>query len=198
MIGSLRGTLTERWGNEVLIEVAGLGHRVVVGPTTSLELGEAGTEVFVYVHDHVREDARTLFGFATVEELRCFEVLLAAHGVGPALAQAILAVHPPAALQRVVADEDLAGLCQVPGVGKKTAQRLLIDLRPRLADVVGGTPGDEPVAVVGTNAAHDDVRAALANLGYGPDEVAAALEGADGSDDAQVLLRQALVRLGSS
>lgn len=197
MIGSLRGLLLERWGDEVVVEVGGVGHRVAVGPATSLGLGELDTEVFLYIHDHVREDARTLYGFATVEELRCFELLLAAHGVGPALAQAILAVHPPGALQRVVADEDLAALCEVPGVGKKTAQRLLIDLRSRLADL-GPAPQTQAPVRPGGSPAHEDVRLALTNLGYATDEIDVALGGAGADDDAQVLLRKALVLLGSS
>ncbi len=134
MIGSLRGTLGDRSGTgEVLIEVGGVGYRVTVTPTTVVELGEPGTDVFVHVHHHIREDAQTLYGFLTREERDGFEALLGAHGVGPALALAILSVHGPDALALVVAEDDVDALCLVPGVGKKTAARLLIELKSRLS-----------------------------------------------------------------
>lgn len=205
MIGSLRGTLRERWGDgEVLIEVAGVGYRVTVTPTTVVELGEPGGEVFLYVHHHRREDAEALFGFRTREEHRCFEVLIGAHGVGPTLALAILAVHSPRALQQVLADDDVAALCLVPGIGKKTAARLLVELKSRL-DVPGlehatSAPtepgsGGRGVAV---GSARSDVRDALASLGYGPEEVHAVLRDLPDDGDAGTLLREALQRLAVS
>ena len=104
MIGSLRGTLLD-WGPgvEVLVEVGGIGYRVAVTPHTLTGLGDRGAPVFVYVHHHMREDAETLYGFATADERNCFEALLRANGVGPALALAICAVHTPVALRLVVA-----------------------------------------------------------------------------------------------
>lgn len=205
MIGSLRGTLRERWGDgEVLIEVAGIGYRVTVTPTTVVELGEPGGEVFLYVHHHRREDAETLFGFRSRDEHRCFEALIGAHGVGPTLALAILAVYSPRALQQVLADDDLAALCLVPGVGKKTAARLLVELKSRL-DV----PGLEHTATASTGpgsggggvaeaSARSDVRDALASLGYGPEEVHAVLRDLPDDGDAGTLLREALQRLAVS
>jgi Holliday junction DNA helicase RuvA len=125
MIGSLRGRLLERaTAGEVLVEVGGVGYRVLMAPVASLGIGEVGSEVFVHVHHHIREDAQLLYGFPTRDERVCFEALLGAHGVGPALALAILSVHEPDALRRVVCDDDLDALCLVPGVGKKTGQRL--------------------------------------------------------------------------
>ena len=133
MIGSLRGTLLDRsLTGEILVEVNGVGYRVQAGPATSARLGDLGGEVFAWVHHHVREDADTLYGFATKDERDAFEALLGAHGVGPALAMAILSVHPPVNLARVLADDDVAALCLVPGVGKKTAARLLIELKAKL------------------------------------------------------------------
>jgi Holliday junction DNA helicase RuvA len=197
VIGSLRGTLLDRWDGEVLIEVAGVGYRVTVAPATSVDLGETGREVFVHVHHHRREDAETLYGFGAAEDRLAFEALLGAHGVGPSLALAILSVHPPASLQRVLADDDLDALCLVPGVGKKTAARLLVELKSRL-DV----PGLDAAAVAGRDGAagasispQSDVRDALANLGYGPDEVAAVLRELPDDDDPSALLRVALQRL---
>jgi Holliday junction DNA helicase RuvA len=197
MIGSLRGTLLDRTGpGEVLIEVAGIGYRVTVTPTTVVELGEVGSEVFTHVHHHIREDAQTLYGFLTRDERDGFEALLGAHGVGPALALAILSVHDPAALAMVVADDDVDALCLVPGVGKKTAARLLIELKSRLSvpvlDPVGAVaPGPSPRR----SSARSDVREALANLGYQPDEVAAVTRDLPDDQDVSVLLKEALQRL---
>ncbi|MBV8162352.1 MAG: Holliday junction branch migration protein RuvA, partial [Acidimicrobiia bacterium] len=107
MIGSLRGILLDRSpGGEVTVEVGSVGYRAVVAPRTSAELGDLGSPVFLYTHLHVREDAMVLYGFATADERQCFEALLGAHGVGPALALAILAVHTPAALRRALLDDD--------------------------------------------------------------------------------------------
>lgn len=202
MIGSLRGDLIDRSiTGEVLVEVAGVGYRVAAGPVTAARLGDLGSEVFVWVHHHVREDAETLFGFATKDERTAFEALLGAHGVGPALALAILSVHPPVNLARVLAEDDTAALCLVPGVGKKTAARLLIELKTRLDIPLGeGAGGGGPAGDATGGAppsARADVRNALAGLGYTPEEVAEATrELPDG--DAASLLKEALRRLGSS
>lgn len=199
MIGSVRGTLLDRWSHgEVLVEVAGVGYRVTVSPSTAVDLGEIGDEVFVHVHHHRREDAETLYGFVTAEERLAFEALLGAHGVGPALAMAILSVHPPAHLQRVLADDDLDALCLVPGVGKKTAARLLVELKSRL-DIPGLAEAALLVAGDGSSSRmatpQSDVRDALTNLGYGPDEVTAVLRELPDDDDPSALLRVALQRL---
>jgi Holliday junction DNA helicase RuvA len=196
MIGSLRGTLLDRWGTgEVLIEVAGVGYRVTVTPTTVVELGDPGSEVFVHVHHHLREDAQTLYGFLTRDERDCFEALLGAHGVGPGLALAILSVHGPSALAIVVADDDVDALCLVPGVGKKTAARLLIELKSRLSvPVLESTSGRAPTRV-GPTSARSDVRDALSNLGYQPDEVAAVVRDLPDDGDVSDLLKAALQRL---
>jgi Holliday junction DNA helicase RuvA len=199
MIGSLRGTVLDRLGDtEVLIDVHGIGYRVTVSPATVVQLGEQGDEVFVHVHHHIREDNQILYGFLTADERCCFEALLGAHGVGPGLAMAILSVHDPVALARVLIDDDLGALCLVPGVGKKTAARLLIELKSRLD--LDGLSSASPATVVapsstaaGTPLA--DVREALANLGYGPDEVTGALRDLPADHDAPALLKQALQRL---
>lgn len=202
MIGSLRGTLLDRWpSGEILVEVAGVGYRVSVSPATALDAGEVGTEVFVHVHHHRREDVEVLYGFRSVEERLAFEALLGAHGVGPTLALAILTVHPPAALQQVLATDDLAALCLVPGVGKKTAARLLVELKSRLdipgldTAAVAGSDG-AATTVVGGGGVHADVRDALANLGYGAEEVAGVLRQLPDHDaDSSELLRLALQKL---
>jgi Holliday junction DNA helicase RuvA len=132
MIGSLRGELLDRGASEVLVEVAGVGYRVLTSPTTVIGLGNLGDEVFVWVHHHLREDAETLYGFPSRDERVTFEALIGAHGVGPALALAILSVHAPNELARILLEDDIAALCLVPGVGKKTAARLLVELKSRL------------------------------------------------------------------
>ena len=198
MIGSLRGTLLHRGASELLVEVGGVGYRCQVAPSTAVTAGDLGGEVFLHVHHHVREDAQTLYGFGTFEERATFEALLAAHGVGPALALAILSVHEPGALRQILADDDVAALCLVPGVGRKTAARLLIELKSRLdvPELDGVVAAAASVAEGGGEgrSARAEVREALAGLGYGPDEVRDALAAvpADAPDDASVLLRLAL------
>ena len=199
MIGSLRGILVERGlDGAVLVEVAGVGYRVLVPPPAVPALGEPGTEVVLHTHLAVREDALTLYGFASPDERGCFEALVGAHGVGPALALAILSVHRPDALRRAVAEDDVAALCLVPGVGRKTAARLILELKDRLAPV-GWATSPAPVVPTGSPAppsARADVREALAALGYGPEEVAAAVRELPDGDDRAVLLKAALVHLG--
>ncbi|CAN5269976.1 Holliday junction branch migration protein RuvA [soil metagenome] len=197
MIGSLRGTLVDRSATEVIVEVAGVGYRLKVTPATAVAVGDLGDEVLVHIHHHVREDAQTLFGFVSRAERVCFEALIGAHGVGPALALAILSVHDPDALRRLLAGDDLGALCLVPGVGKKTAARLLVELKARLA-----LPAVETAALAGATSnggegrtARGDVRDALAGLGYGPDEVREALFDLTDEGDSSVLLKKALQRL---
>ncbi|HBX79346.1 MAG TPA: Holliday junction branch migration protein RuvA [Acidimicrobiaceae bacterium] len=198
MIGSLRGSLLDRVAAEVTIEVAGLGYRLVVTPFTAASLGPIGAECFVWVHHHIREDAQTLYGFSNREERDTFELLIGTHGVGPSLGMAILGTHDPSRLRLAVAADDLAALCLVPGVGKKTAQRLLVELKSRL-DTSAVDLGD--VVSVGDGSALGggalaDVREALVSLGYTTDEVAVALKGCDpAEEDSSVLLRVALQRL---
>mgnify|MGYP000941688223 CR=1 FL=1 len=204
MIGSLRGTLLERSPDgEVLVEVAGVGYRVHAGPATAAMLADVGAEAFVWVHHHVREDAEVLYGFATREERTAFEALISAHGVGPALALAILSVHEPAALRRVLADDDVSALCLVPGVGKKTAQRLLIDLKSRLSvPDLGDAPAATEAAgtsAVAVTSARADVRDALAGLGYTDAEIRSVMADLPDDDaDAGALLRDALQRLAAA
>lgn len=196
MIGSLRGTVLERSGDtSVLVEVGGVGYVVTVTPRTLAEL-EPSSPVFLYIHHHIRDDAQTLFGFRQRDERSTFEILVATHGIGPALAMAILGTHAPSALVDIVATNDLGALTLVPGVGKKTAERLLVELRNRLSlpmlDPVGaGVGGSGGGSVVG------DVREALAGLGYAPDEVRDALRELPSTGDASTLLRDALKLLGA-
>ncbi len=194
MIGSLRGSLIDKDPEgEIVIEVAGVGYRVNVNPRTLADLSDVGTESFVHVHHHIREDDQHLYGFATLGERKCFEAVIGAHGVGPALGMAVLATLPPDELRRAVATEDVDALCLVPGVGKKTAQRMVLELKNRLevAGYEGGGSSSDPEV---TSSALSDVREALHQMGFGPDEVRHAVEGLEG-EDTPTMLREALQRM---
>jgi holliday junction DNA helicase RuvA len=218
MIGLLRGAVVVRTGEgEVIIDVGGVGYRVAVTPATAAALVRAGSgaEATLYVHTHVREDAIVLYGFVHDDERRCFEVLLGSHGVGPALALGIMAALSPAALSTAVLEEDLETLCTVPGVGRKTAARLLIELKSRLdlpdlslggagAGVSGGAGGVGGAGGAGgdpglrsTRTSRAEARAALSELGYAPDEIRGALDGLRDDVGVEEMLRLALRELAS-
>jgi Holliday junction DNA helicase RuvA len=201
MIGSLRGALLDRTRDEVLVEVGGpdggTGYRVLVAPATSLGLGAVGDVVRVHVHHHVREDAQTLYGFLTAEDRRTFEVLLSAHGVGPALAMAILTTLPPAELRRALATNDVDALCAVPGVGKKTAARLMLDLSSKLAADVD-LDDLVPAASGPATGAQADVREALMGMGFATEEIRRVMADLPDDGDASELLRVALQRLAAA
>jgi Holliday junction DNA helicase RuvA len=151
-----------------------------------------GSAAFLHIHTHVREDAIILYGFAHEDERRCFEALLGAHGVGPSLAMAVLSALSPAVLTTAVLDDDADTLCAVPGVGRKTAARLLIDLKSRFS-----LPAVTPSSVNGNAGARAEARAALAELGYGTDEIHRALDGRRDDVGVEELLRGALRELAS-
>ncbi len=191
MIGSVRGSVLERTPTgEVLVEVGGVGYRLSV-PISALPALHPGQAAFLFTHLHVREDAMVLFGFPTRDERDTFEVLIGASGVGPKLALAILSVHSPAGLRRVLFDDDLDALTIVSGVGKRTAQRLLVELKPRL-DVPDLDLTDVPAAAPGPRS---EVRAALTGLGYAPDEIRAVLAQLPDDGGVEDLLRDALKQL---
>jgi holliday junction DNA helicase RuvA len=192
MIGSVRGTVLERSATgEVLVEVGGVGYRCLV-PLGAMPALAPSSQAFLFTHLHVREDAMTLYGFPTRDERDTFEVLIGASGVGPKLGLAMLSVHPPSMLRRCVADDDVDSLCLVPGVGKRTAQKLMIELKNRL-----GVPDLDLVEPGGdsTPTARSEVRAALTELGYGPEEVRVALSELPADGSIGDLLRAALKRL---
>ena len=194
MIGSLRGVVLDRQPPaELLVEVGGVGYRTQV-PAATLAAAPPGSPVLLHVHTHVREDALVLYGFATADERRCFEALLGAHGVGPALALAILSAHSPAALRRAVADQDAGALTGVPGVGRKTAARLLLELGPRLGTPSPAQDGPSP----GGGHARGEVRAALASLGYGADEISLVVRELPEAGGVEELLTAALRQLAGA
>lgn len=192
MIGSLRGVVLERTPPQsVLVEVAGVGYRCTVTTPTFVEL-EPTVSVFLHVHQHIREDAHTLYAFASRDERDCFETLISTHGVGPSMAMSILSVHAPRSLFDVVASQDVAALTLVPGVGKKTAERLVIELKSKLS-----AANMQDSVLLGGSSSVGYVREALVGLGYGHDEVRDALRQLDGSASAESLLRDALALLGT-
>jgi holliday junction DNA helicase RuvA len=194
MIGSVRGSVIERSASgEVLVEVGGVGYRLNV-PLRVIPTLDPGANAFLFTHLHVREDAMVLYGFPSRDERDTFEMLIAATGVGPKLALAILSVHTPNTLRRGLADDDLDALMLVPGVGKRTAQRLLVELKSRLevpdldlADGAGG--GTSP---------RGEVRDALVGLGYNAEEVRGVLGQLDDDGTVEDLLRDALRVLAGS
>jgi Holliday junction DNA helicase RuvA len=206
VIGLLRGPVVLRTGEgEVIVDVAGVGYRVAVTPATGAALVSAGSQLeqTLFVHTHVREDAIVLYGFAHDDERRCFEVLLGSHGVGPALALSIMAIFSPAALSTAVLEDDLDTLCTVPGVGRKTAARLLIELKSRLdlPDLSFGQTGvsSNGSATAGqtSRTARSEARAALNELGYAPEEIRGALDGLRDDVGVEEMLRLALRELAS-
>lgn len=203
MIGSLRGTLADAGlDGAVLVDVGGVGYRILVAPATVKALGDVGATVLLHTHLAVREDALTLYGFATSDERGCFEALIGAHGIGPALALAVLSVHSPRALRHAVAGDDVGALCLVPGVGRKTAARLLIELKDRLvssadtAGAISALTGSDPSGDGVGASARAEVREALVALGYEPEEVRTAMGDLPEGDDVATLLRSALTGLG--
>lgn len=163
MIALLRGRILEKHPQRVIVDVGGVGYDVQVPLSTFYGVGDAGSDVSLRVHTHVREDAIALFGFATPLELELFERLIAINGVGPRLALAVLSGIEPAELVRAVRLQDVARLTTIPGVGRKTAERIALELKDRLpkglqVDVMKPRAPEEELK--------DDVISALLNLGY--------------------------------
>ena len=178
MIGFVRGKVA-RTTDGCLVDVAGVGYRLACSATTVAALPPDGREARLWTHLYAREDVLSLFGFATESEQRIFEALLGVNGVGPKVALQVCSAFTPDALRKALVTDDVAALSSVPGVGKKTAQRMVLDLKEKLAlpdlEVVGVRPD-----------ALSKARSALENLGYSPGEVRVALSEAVPSDDASV------------
>src|ERR1700722_12926826 len=195
MIGSLRGKLTEKRPNQILIEVGGVGYQVLIPLSTFAGLGALHEEINVLVHTHVREDQFSLYGFLTAREKQCFELLLSASGVGPSLALKILSGMGLEQLIPAIRKGDLAQLVRIPGVGRKTAERVVLELRDKLA-VIDVPETGKPAT---RSQLESDVASALVNLGYDERSVEHAIEKSRaGSADFEDLLRAALQLLGNS
>jgi Holliday junction DNA helicase RuvA len=199
MIASVSGKVAALAPDSAVIEVGGVGLAVQCSPGTlaGLRTGEPARLATSLV---VREDSLTLYGFADDDEKLLFELLQTASGVGPRLAQAVLAVHTPDAVRRAVAGGDLAALTRVPGIGKKGAERLVLELRDRVGPVAVGADGNAGVVTGGW---HDQVRQGLIGLGWSAAQadqaVAAVAETVDGATPpVPVLLKQAIRLLGKT
>lgn len=192
MIAFLNGRLAHKGEDHCLIEVSGVGYRIAMSTGSLTSLPAVGDEVVVHTYMHVREDELALFGFESTAEKDLFGRLITVSGVGPKVALAALSTCDVDSLVQGIVDEDVALVSSVPGVGKKTAQRIILDLKDKLDQRVA--TGSAAVASAGSIA---EVREALAAMGFTAAEVAAATKGFDGpADDTQALLRHALARLG--
>lgn len=218
MIASLSGILRARGADHAIVEVAGVGYRLGMSTSGLARLGALGDDVFVHTHLLVRENDLTLVGFADVAERDVFLRLLDVSGIGPKAALAILSTLTPAALAIAIATEDVALVSTAPGVGKKTAQRIIIELKDRLSSLgglsadgpltAGGAPGISPAeggsseagsaAPLAAPSALADARMALQSMGFTPAEVAASLAGAPATTEssAEALISYALRQLG--
>jgi Holliday junction DNA helicase RuvA len=164
LIAHLRGRILEKQPNRIVIDVHGIGYEVAVPLSTFYGLGDVGAEVSLRIHTHVREDALLLYGFATPLEKDLFERLIAIGGIGPKVGLAVLSGIEPQDLVRAVERADLARLTAIPGVGKKTAERIVLEMKDRLprAEIVAAA-ADEAVPAAPLR---DDLLSALINLGY--------------------------------
>ena len=192
MIGRVQGKILEKNSHQVVVDVQGLGYEVEIPLTTFFHLGENGSEVMLYTHLVVREDAHLLFGFSTVSERELFRALIKVNGVGPKLAVAILSGVDVKAFSRCIQNNDVKALTSLPGVGKKTAERLIIEMRDRLPALADGLlPSAQRAPDVVA-----DAEAALIGLGYKPQEAARALAQIEDQDvSVERLIRQALKSL---
>ena len=192
MIGLLRGRLLEKRPNQVILDVGGVGYLVAIPLSTFAAMGELHAEVTLLIHTHVREDALSLYGFLSQREKHFFELLLGASGVGPSLALKILSGMNVDELVPAIRTGDLAKLTKIPGVGRKTAERMVVELKDKLEAVTIEAEKPAPASPAGVEA---DVKSALINLGY--DDRSADVAVAEGKREAgtsnfEKLLRAAL------
>jgi len=198
MIGQLRGRLTDKRPNQVLVDVGGVGYLVQVPLSTYAALGNLHSEVTLLIHTHVREDALALYGFLSSREKHFFEMLLGASGVGPTLALKILSGMSVEELVPAIRTGDVPRLTRIPGVGRKTAERMVVELKDKL-DAVVVVSGERPptASPAGTEA---DVTSALVNLGYEQrtaESAVAEAKRSGGPGDFEKLLRGALQTLSA-
>ncbi|MEO5618576.1 MAG: Holliday junction branch migration protein RuvA [Candidatus Eisenbacteria bacterium] len=198
MIASLRGRLAELGAGQCVIEAGGVGYLVSVSTFTAGALPAVGAEAFLRVRQVVREDALLLFGFSGAEEQRLFDLLVSVSGVGPKLALAVLSGLRPEALARAIHDESVASLVAIPGIGRRTAERLVVELRDRIGSLPAASPSREGGGVLPRTERMRDAVAALTRLGYTTGQAEEALRHAVADrDDASLedLVRGALSRL---
>jgi Holliday junction DNA helicase RuvA len=166
MIALLRGTLVDKNPSRLIVDTAGVGYDVQVPLSTFYVVGEPGTPVTLRIHTHVREDVIALYGFATPLELTLFERLIAINGIGPKLALAVLSGIEPADFVKAIRTQDVARLTAIPGIGKKTAERIGLELKDRLPVALHGSGQESGSATRPEDQLRDDLLSALVNLGY--------------------------------
>jgi Holliday junction DNA helicase RuvA len=195
MIAHLRGTLLTKHPNQAVVETHGVGYDVTISVPTFSELPAAGAEVALHIHTHVREDALSLFGFLRLAEKQLFEKLLTVGGIGPKLAITILSGMPADEMVGAIRGGDVARLTRIPGIGKKTAERMVLELRDKLPSVTSGAD----VSVVAASPMEEDVLSALMNLGYqraaAEKALQAAARGGKSPQSFEALFREALAGL---
>jgi len=202
MIAFLAGTIADKATDAVTIDVHGVGYLLSVSTGTLASLGAVGDEVLLYTHLHLRENEIALYGFAEPAERTAFLALIAVSGIGPKVGLAVLSSLTPQMLANAVTTEDVALLSSVPGIGKKTAQRMILELKGKLGatlgagDLAGSGAGSGASATPVAASALAEAQAALFSMGFAPVEVAEALVGADSEDNTAALLKFALHRLG--
>lgn len=190
MIAHLRGKLLIKHPNQAIVETCGVGYDVTISVPTFSDMPEAGSEVALHIHTHVREDALSLYGFLRLEEKHLFEKLLTVSGIGPKLAITILSGMPAEEMIGSIRGGDVTRLTRIPGIGKKTAERMVLELRDKLP-----TTSAAEVSTPQTNPVEEDVISALVNLGYQRPAAEKALLSArngKGANDFDTLFRQTL------
>jgi Holliday junction DNA helicase RuvA len=187
MIGRLRGTLVGTSDGSVLVDVAGVGYVVAVTPRTQTNLPSVGEEAVLHTHLHVREDQLSLFGFDSTADKDLFAMLLGVSGVGPKVGLAILATMTPDQLRMAVVTGDTAALTAVPGIGKRSAEKLMVELRPKMDASLEASSASGPMS---------EVREALASLGYAPDEIRDTLGAMSHDLSVEDMLKLSLQQLG--
>jgi len=193
VIGRLTGRLASKAPDHVLLEVGGVGYLVHIPLSTFYDLPEQESPASLWIHTHVREDALALYGFLTERERSLFLLLLGVTGIGPRVALTVLSGIPPTELVEALRRQDVRRLVAVPGVGKKTAERMVLELAEKVANLPGEAPSKTPAAV-----ASDDVLSALVNLGYKKAEAERAVDAvARGTapEDFSAFLKEALRRM---
>jgi holliday junction DNA helicase RuvA len=191
MIAHLRGTLLAKHPNQAIVETHGVGYDIAISVPTFTELPAPGAEVALHIHTHVREDALSLYGFLRPVEKQLFEKLLTVSGIGPKLAITILSGMPVDEMVDAIRGGNLARLTRIPGIGKKTAERMVLELRDKLP----AAAGESETSIAAATPVEEDVISALVNLGYQratADKALLAARGGEGPQSFEVLFREAL------
>jgi Holliday junction DNA helicase RuvA len=187
MIGSIRGKITLKTEKSLIVETSGVGYKVSVSPDTLSKAGKTGSETFLWIHTIVREDALDLYGFLNREELEFFEMLINVSGIGPKGALSILGIATIETLRKAISTGDTAYLTKISGIGRKTAEKIVIELREKIGEEKSGTSLQGEL----------DAMEALKSLGYSQNEAREALKKVKADTDTNTKIREALKILGN-